>query len=111
MTLDIQTIVQGIMLLGLGGLVPYLIKQESRIKRVETKQEQSDVDGKKIDLLFDKIAEVKEIVMSVKSSMEAHMSIDKIEKSNILSKINDLKSEIEHSIYGPEGNNNKAHGN
>jgi len=84
--MDINTIIQGIILLGAGGITPYLIKVESRLKRLETKQEQSDIDGKKLDLLFDKIAEVKELVMNVKSSLETHARIDKMEKDSILVK-------------------------
>ena len=96
--MDTNTIIQGIILLGAGGITPYLIKVESRLKRLETKQEQSDIDGKKLDLLFDKIAEVKELVMNVKSSLETHARIDKMEKDSILSKIQELKNEIEDSI-------------
>jgi uncharacterized coiled-coil DUF342 family protein len=109
--MDTNTIIQGIILLGAGGLTPYLIKQESRIKRLETKQEQGDIDSKKLDLLFDKISEVKEIVMDVKAAMESHTKVDRLEKESILSKIKDLKDDIEQCIYGNGNDSKKAHRN
>lgn len=109
--MDINNIIQGIILIGAGGLTPYLLKQESRIKRLETKQEQGDIDSKKLDMLFDKIAEVKEIVMEVKSAMESHTKVDRLEKESILSKIKDLKNDIEQCIYGNGDNTKKAHRN
>jgi uncharacterized coiled-coil DUF342 family protein len=110
--MDTNTIIQGIILLGAGGITPYLVKVESRLKRLETKQEQNDIDGQKLDLLFTKIAEVKDLVMNVKSSLETHAQIDKIEKGSILTKIQELKNEIESSIDDrPENHPQKTHRN
>jgi hypothetical protein len=98
MNLDVSSLIQGIILLGAGALTPYLLKIESRLKRLETKDEQRDKDEKKIDKLFDKIDELKTMVMNLQNLVTTHISTDNLEKSEIHTLLADLKKEVEDQL-------------
>jgi hypothetical protein len=98
MNLDITSLIQGIILLGAGALTPYLLKVESRLKRLETKDEQRDKDEKKIDKLFDKIDELKTMVMNLQNLVTTHIATDSNEKLTIHNLLDELKKEVEDSL-------------
>jgi hypothetical protein len=98
MNLDVNSLIQGIILLGAGALTPYLIKIESRLKRLETKDEQRDKDEQKIDKLFDKIDELKTMVMNLRELVTSHIATDSNEKETIHILLNELKKEVEESL-------------
>lgn len=98
MNLDANSLIQGVILLGAGALTPYLLKIESRLKRLETKDEQRDKDEEKIDKLFDKIDELKTMVMNLQTLVTSHISTDNLEKNEIHNLLSDLKKEVEESL-------------
>lgn len=98
MNLDVSSLIQGIILLGAGALTPYLLKVESRLKRLETKDEQRDKDQQKIDKLFDKIDELKTMIMNLQNLVTTHISTDNLEKQDIHNLLADLKKEVEESL-------------
>lgn len=80
MTIDLTSIITGVILLGAGALTPYLIKIESRIKRLETKDEMTDGNTKKIDILVTSNNELKLMIGELKSMLTNHLDNYKNEK-------------------------------
>lgn len=98
MDFDVNGVIQGVILLGVGALIPYLLKMEGRLKKLETKDEQRDKDEGKIDKLFSKVEEVKTMVTNIQALVQTHIATDGYEKKEIHSLLSDLKKEVEESL-------------